>query len=477
VSTAAGRRNVSWHYPRVAAAALWLALAGCAGAPPPKLAPPLPAQWRHDVAAAAAPTDLHGWWHAFGDAQLDALVDAALAGNLNVAQARERLLAARVLRSHEVTHFLPQLHARTEDAIDPDASASFFVAGFDATWELGLFGRAAASRNKSQGQLDAAAADVASARVSLVGEVVREWLALRAAQQREHWLGDIRDMQQEQLTLLRVRQQLQLAPAAAVDSAEAALAQAQAALVEPRLAIDTATQRLAVLLGRNEPDPAWFEPAPLPALGALQLAGTPADLLRSRPEIARAQAEVLSAAGDAGLARAERFPNITIGGSLVWSTDITSYRRTSDRGIYSLGPLIDIPLFDWGMRAAAAHARQHELQAAVLAYRQAVLEGVSDVELALGGLQQQRERERQSAIASAALQRADAAVATRVALRLASPLERTDSRVALEQAQLAEVDARAARGLAYVALFKALGGAPLPAADASTADAAAKDPR
>lgn len=447
-------------------------ITGCAGIAQPDLAPPVPAQWRNAIANAAPPVDLQHWWQVFNDPQLDRLVDQALARNNDVAAARERLLAARTLRGNLNDQFLPQLHARTFEVIDPNASASYFVVGLDATWELGLFGRAKGAREQAQGELQLADATLQSARVSLIGEVVRDWVQLRAAQQRELLLTGMVDNQRQQLRRLRIRQRLQLEPASSVDQANAALAQAQNALVEPRLAIDANAQRLALLLGRNEPDPAWFTPAPLPQLGAWQLTRAPADLLRSRPEIQQAQARVLSALGDTRIARADRFPRLALGGSLVKSFNILSRKKHVDEdAIASAGPIIDIPLFDWGMRKAKQHAQEHELKAAVLAYRQAVLEGVSDAEQALGALREQGQRERQSDVAERALKRVDAAMAKRIDLRLAGPLDREPSRAALAQARLDQLDARTAHDLAYVALFKALGGAPLPADEGESVSA------
>jgi NodT family efflux transporter outer membrane factor (OMF) lipoprotein len=441
-----------------------LALGGCA-APLPKLDPPLPAQWQHGVAAnAARPTDVHGWWHAFADPELDALVDRAVAGNLDLAQARERLLAARALQRRAHTRYLPGLGARTRDAIDPDASASFFVAGFDATWELGLFGRAEGTRREAQGSLDASVADWRATQVSLVAEVVREWIGLRAAQQQESWLQEIREVRQHALQLLQVRQRLQLVSVDAVDQAQAAAAQAEAALAAPRQAINASAQRLAILLGQNRPDPAWLQAGTPPELGAWKLDAAPAELLRTRPEIARAEAEVLRAAGALALAHADQYPSIGLGSSMVWATDINNNHRysTTPNGIFSLGPVIDMPLFDWGMRLAATQAKDHELRASVLAYRQAVLQGVVEVETALGELQQQQQREQRNHQAWQALQRVDQSARTRVRLQLASPLERTQTELAAAQAGLELSDARAAHSLAYVALYKALGGAPLP---------------
>ena len=457
---------------RASLAAAVVLLGGCTGIAVPRLAPPVPTQWRHQASVAAPPADLRGWWHAFHDPALDALVDTALHDNLDVAQAKERLLAARAMTRSADVQYLPRLRAKTEDAIDPDASASFFVAGFDATWELNLFGRGTATHRQARGQLDGSVADLQQVRVSLVAEVVRNWLELRGAQQREAALTTIRDARRQQWQLLRTRLQLQLASRQSTDEAEAALAQAEAALAEPRAASDALAQRLAVLLGRNEPDPAWSATAALPTLGDETLSQAPADLLRSRPDVARAEADVLRAAGDAGVARADLYPRIGLGGSLIWSTNLTTHRRTRDNALFSLGPVIDIPLFDWGAREAELHAREHDLKASVYAYRQAVLEGVAEVETALGQLEQQRERETHSVQAHEALARAARAAEVRVSLHLASPAERIDSQLALAQSAIALTDATVARDLAFVSLYKALGGAPLPADDPARTDTA-----
>jgi multidrug efflux system outer membrane protein len=446
--------------------ALISGLAGCA-APLPKLATPLPAQWQHAVASdPAKSTDLHGWWHAFNDAQLDALVDRALANNLDVAQAVERLRATRALHERASARYLPSLVARTDDVIDPDANASYEVIGFDASWEFGFFGRAEGTRRASKGALDASVADLRTAQVSLVAEVAREWIELRTAQQQEQLLSQISDTRRHQWQLLQVRQRLQLVGPSALDQAQALVAQSDAALVVPRQAVNASAQRLAVLLGQNHPDPAWLQPGTQPELGAWQLDSAPADLLRTRPEIARAEADVLQAAGELALTHADMFPSIGLGGSIDWATDINNNKKhpSTPNAIDSLGPVLNIPLFDWGIRIAATHAKGYELQASVLAYRQAVLLGVAEVETALGSLQQQQQRESHDTLAWQALQHSDLAVQTRIALQLNSPLDLAESQIAVDQAAIELADARAGHSLAYVALFKALGGAPLPSA-------------
>lgn len=433
--------------------------------PQPQLDPPVPAQWRNVPASnpSTAATDERAWWKAFGDARLDALIEQALHDNLDIAQAVERLRAARLLDHHASDRFLPTLRARTDDAIDPDASASFFIIGFDALWELGLFGQRSAAEQIVRAQFEGARISLHAARVSLVAEVTRNWIELRSAQHQEAAQSRMRDAAAEKLRLLRIREKLALISPQELARAEAELAQADASLAEPRRTMNACVRRLAVLAGRNEPDPAWLESGPQPLLGEWRLTSIPADLLRTRPEIAGAEADVLRAAGELGVSRAQIYPYIGLRAAIQWSTDITSYRRTTSRGILSLGPVIDIPLFDWGNRVANAHARGHELKASVLAYRQAVLNGVAEVETALGDLEHLREREAATARASLALSSGVAAVRVRVDLGLDSPIELHERRIENERSGLALLEARAARDLAYVSLYKALGGAPMPA--------------
>lgn len=205
---------------------LLILVGGCVSTPPVSLDAPLPSQWRNavdiDAEADAA------WWKAFDDRRLDALVDEAMQGNLDVAQAAERLQAARLLDRHSVDPFLPNLRARTDDAVDPDASASFFIAGFDSLWEFGLFGQRSSAERVARAQLDTATAGLRAARASLVAEVVRNWIELRSAQAQERALLGARESRSERLRLLRVRQSMDLASVREVAEGEAELAGADA---------------------------------------------------------------------------------------------------------------------------------------------------------------------------------------------------------------------------------------------------------
>jgi len=430
--------------------------------------PPLPdatePAWRHAAGEASAPApDLRGWWHVFGDPALDRLVDAALEDNLTIAQARLRIEAARVLDARGQATFLPQVGFHTFAEPTPDSSASYFQAGFDARWELGLFGRSQARARVTAADLGLAETEAQAARVSVVAEVARTWIELRGAQQRLRFAGEIADAAHSRRELTATRERLHLATSTDLAHAASEAEVADAALAEPRAAIERARERLRVLLGGSLPPdlPAGGDP---PRLGDVAIASAPADLLRTRPEIRRAEYEVLKAAGERGLAHADQFPHVGLGGALTYAAKVIGHTRLSDAdGIVTFGPAIDIPLFDWGARYAIEQARDADLKASLLAYRQSVLDGIAEVESALAALHALVERDALLERNMASLDEAIAGAATLQRLGLADGTDLAAATTAKVDAEVELAQARQERNLAFIALYKALGGAPLPA--------------
>jgi NodT family efflux transporter outer membrane factor (OMF) lipoprotein len=440
-----------------------LLLGGCAVAPLPPLQRDAPPAWQHAGRPVAPAPDLHGWWKTFGDAELDRLVDAALADNLGIAQAGLRIEAARLLDAHANDASLPQFGFRTYAEPTPDSSASYFQAGFDAKWEFGLFGRAQSRARTSAGDLGIAESEAQAARVSVVAEVVRAYVELRGAERRAELLEQIAAQAQRKRELLATREGLRLAAAREVAHARAEEASARAALAEPRSAIVRARRQLAALLARDDED-VVAAGAPL-VLGdsAAAVDVLPADLLRTRPEIRRAEYEVEKAAGELGIAEADLYPHVGLGGALTYAARVIGHTRLSDAdGIVTFGPAIEIPLFDWGARRAARDARAKALQASVLAYRQAVLDGVAEAEAAMSALHERTRASRSLRDGAAALADEARSTATLQRLGLADGVEATVSESAALQAQLELLQAEQERSLAFIALYKALGGAPLP---------------
>lgn len=454
-------RRPSWRKIGIIISMMGL-LSGCATTPMPALNGSVPAKWRHHTGNPNySPTKLYAWWQVFKDPLLNKLVHKAVHANLDVAQARERLRAERALYGIRQSPNRPQLFAHTQDTTDPDAKDSYFIAGFDATWELPLFGRGEADDRVAEGRLGEAAATLHEARVSMAAEVVRAYLQLRAAQHSEALMQQILRARQHAAQLVQTRVSLHLDSPMAATKAAVAVEEAQAELSGPRARINSAAQRLAVLLGRDEPAADWLRPSALPTLGPHGPISSPVIMLRSQPQVALARARVIKAAGKLGIAHANRFPSIGLGASLIWSINIASEQLTgTSHAIGTAGPILDIPLFDWGIRKAKELARGHLLKAAVLAYRKAVLSAVSNVETALGNLQQEHSREDAHQKIYAMWQKALKTQQTRRRLGLTSGLDGVSVTVADAQAALKLTEARRDRDIAFVALYKALGGAP-----------------
>lgn len=452
------------------ATALCLAVGGCVSVQLPKLSTgDLPAQWHNASPQLGPAPDLTGWWKQFGDPELDALVGSALRDNLDVQQAALKLRAARALEDAASTTYKPRLAFNTLEQPNAENTASYFQAGFDASWELGLFGRSDANAHLAAANSGEAAATLQSARVSLVAEVVREYLQLRAAQRSEVLLGDAARAAREKLRLLRVQERLQLASGIEVEQGAVAAAKAESSLAGPRAAIVQHAQALALLLGMSEPDPAWLASKPLPQLATGHVDTVPADLLRTRPEIRYAETQVLKAAGELGIAKADMYPRFALGSSLTFAALVKGHTHLGDvNNSFAIGPIINIPLFDWGERRAVRDAREDQLQAAVLAYRQAVLQGAAEVETDLAALHASGQRLQGADAAATASGNALAMSEKLQGLGQADGLQLADAKLALTESRLDREQARLAHGLAYVALYKALGGAPLPENDSAT---------
>lgn len=439
-----------------------MALAACATHTPlPELPSGTPDAWRNAGGGAAdgqLKPDLANWWKAFNDAQLDALVDSALKDNLGVAAAGLRLRAARRLEHHSRADYWPNLNFRIYEETAPGASTGYFEMGFDSQWEFGLFGRAQATSRIAMADLNLALIDEAAARVSVCAEVAKNYVELRAAQARTRIAADLIEVRKRRAELMQVRVHTRLASQIEADHAQAELQQAVGEANEPLTSARQASAALAVLLGRMEPDAAWSDPQAQPQLPGLGISEAPADLVRTRPEIRRAEQNVLRAAGELGIARADLYPKLGLVGSLISATALTGDLDHPNKAVPLLGPTVQLPLWDWGMRRDVVDARESALAASVLAYREAVIEGIADVESALANFADRTKREESAAATQALTERGAASARTLTRVGLGDGLDESLAQLAAADARMQQTIARRERALAYIALYKAFGG-------------------
>ena len=437
-------------------------LAGCAAPIEVRLDSGAPVQWQQASAQRASNYELAQWWRGWNDPALNALVDEALAQNLDVAQAVLRLRQQRLLADTAGSAFLPAVAAGARTLQDIAAVDTYFHASIDVSWDLGLFGDAEAARRSGSASVLDAAAQLHAARVALVADVVHRYLDIRLTQIQRDLAQKQLQQAQRQLQLLEIRRDQRLTDTQTLEQQQLQLRTQEAQLALLNESQKRAAHALAALLGRDRPELQWLQPkadAALPTLQAIEV--LPADLLRKRPDIQSAEAAVEQAAAEVGVARAALYPRLMLTGSLLYSFNITRNHRSTSDSIPMLGPQIDIPLFDWSRRRAVADGKELALQSSIKAYRQAVLIGIAEAEGSLAAVAAQQQRQQSLLAAQQIHQSRDKAQAVRQQLGLSSELAGAENARASLQLQSEMATAKAAEALAYVALYKAVGAAPL----------------
>lgn len=471
------RKPLRQHALAYAVAGLSALLAGCAVGPDfrtPEL-PQAGAQFARAEPSAVlkqaspeAGSDA-AFWRQFQDEQLTQLVEQALRANQELRGALARLDAAQALLRESRLDQLPTLtlsgqalqQRRSESqAMGGPRSQRSYSAGINASWELDLFGRVRRNIEAGSADLRASAADMAALQVAIAAQVAASYTDLRGWQQRLQLAEANAANQQDTLRLV----QLRLAHGSGTDF-DLARAQAQLESTRSRIPalqarIAVAQHRLAVLTGQV-PEAliaALNAPTALPQLPETIAPGTPAELLRRRPDVAAAEARLHAATARVGMTTAELFPRLSLGGLLgssALSTGALFEAGSVSRSVF-LG--VDWSFLDVGRVRARIAASEAGAQVALAQYQQSVLLALEDTENALVLLT--RTRSEDAHLAQAAEQRARAEQLAQRRYRLGSVglYEVLDAQRDLYAAQDAAADSRA-RGLrAAVALYQALAG-------------------
>lgn len=441
----------------ILAAATLSACSTLAPTPPPPAV--LRSAWNNGLASTPSAAQLAPtrWWQQFRSPHLDLLIDTALRNNPGVAAARERVLAARALQGTGSPSYKPALALATGSEPTPGAAASYFQAGFDANWELPLFERGANTSRILTAQTADAEATLADARSELVAETVRAYLDGSTATDQIQWAEKLTTLEDQRLERISARVALGLDAKESLQSSQQMRRDSQLGLQSARLARARSLERLTALLGRDAIDNAWmtafdgeFElPSPL--------VGAPAAILRERPDVRHAEAAIVRSAAELGIARAELYPHINLAGALTAAVRLSSGSANSANSIFSAGPVINLPLFDWGLRRAQSEARGAVLRAATLAYRQVVLDAVAESEIAF--LQLTATTQRVTALSAAAKDARNSALQATVRRRLGL-LAQVATLDLERESILAQQDlenARHQQAMAFVHVYKVLG--------------------
>jgi NodT family efflux transporter outer membrane factor (OMF) lipoprotein len=390
----------------VGAACLAAALSACTVGPnyqgPPAVAPGATAARAFTRAPAqvvpAAP-DLAEWWTSLGDPQLNQLIEAALGGSPDVRAAQARLRQARAgLREHQrnalpkVSGSAAYLHADLPSSLGFGAT-SFYNVGFDATWEVDLFGGTRRAVEAASAEAEAVEADLADTHVQLSAEIAQTYVDLRDRQQRLALVRQSVDVEEQILTLTEQRRARGVASDLDVERVRTQVEDTRASISPLETEITELLDQLALLSGR-EPgalDAELTTVMPLPTLPEQVPIGDPATLLRQRPDIRAAEWRLVSQNAQIGERVADWFPKLTLLGDLGFTAADPGHLLRSENFMWIGAPFLQWNALDFGRtraRVDQAHAARDEAEAK---YESAVLGALRDANVALSRFGHQRE--------------------------------------------------------------------------------------
>lgn len=395
------------------------------------------------------------WWLALNDKVLNGLIEQGLAQNLTVAQALEAIEAARATARINGVAYDPSVNLRVSSAASGTTAATSMAttryAGIDASWEVDFFGTAKRNKAMQQANVDAAVQGANEARLTLIGDISRTYVDIRSYQRRLTLARAALKTQQETTGIVGKQFEAGTSNALAVARSQGQSQTTKASIPAIEVALQQSINALAVLLGQ-EPGAIQDKLASSGAIPRVRAAigvGIPADLLRNRPDIRQAERALAAAVENIGISEAALYPSLSLSGSL---------STTGTIGNWSLGPTLNIPIFNRDKLIGSVDLASSKARSAYLAYRTAVLAAEQDVEDAI--VAYTKERTRRSALAEAVASYIKAEELSRSLYAAGSTDygELLDAQTSLQSAQdsLAQSDAKLAT--AYIALAKALGG-------------------
>ena len=465
-----------------------LALAGHAAEarkPVPEVSmPPAFQELSPALGTSSRSSGLTQWWREFRDPALDTLILRALETNLDLRIAASRVVEARAAAGIARSALLPTLSqnasanrirggfsqgivrvggapssAQNDSLVSP-FETGVFQAGFEARWEVDLFGGL-------RKNLDAAKADAVAAKESyrdvmllVLADVARNYMELRGLQHQIAIAEKNRGAQREMLELTRVRAEAGLATNLDVERQAAQLAATEAVIPGLESAKSQIIHRVSVLLG-EQPGALGEElkqPQPLPATPPEVPAGLPSELLKRRPDVRRAEAEIAAATARLGVARRDLFPKFVLSGFFGRQSTSVSGLTLGAGNFFGFGPSIQLPLFTGGRIRSNIEVQNARLEQALKGYEREVLAAVEEVENALAAYR--REHERRGSLVTA-VSASRLAVDLARELYLAGPgdfLSVLEAQQELYANENRLVESETALVANLVALYKALGG-------------------
>ena len=373
----------------------------------------MPSRWSGDAKSVfleSPDTNNPSWWKVFGDSDLDNLIDIAIANNCDVRASAYRVEASRASRDYTSGQYWPDINAKgsrkrsqaSKDGVvqmskEPDPM-NINSGGFDFMWEIDLFGRIRRSVESANASYQASIEDYHDVMVTLIAEVCRNYIELRTSQAQIAYAQDNIKIQQDTLELTKSRYEAEIAGELDVRQAELNLANTQAEIPSLRIAEAAAINRLAVLLGKMpetmREQLSQTKTLPYSKIETENLTSLlmPADMLRQRPDIRRAERQLAAQTAQIGVATADLYPSLQLSGTFeIHSRHLSGLGNIHNKA-YSFGPNLQWNLFDANRIKNTIKMEKAGTQELLANWENTVLSAAEDVENAITSYAQQRQR-------------------------------------------------------------------------------------
>lgn len=451
-----------------------LGLAGCAGlGPPPErgvqaVESSLPKAWFAPVVAHQGQTpSLVDWWSRLGDPRLPELIAQAQQGSASIMAARAQVFAARAALAGADSATGPQVGLTAGAFRGVDAGTPLGTgmnAGLQASWAIDLWGQNAASVRQASATAGAAQAGWHEARVLMAAETARLYLGWRSCLAQKAVIDSDRASRTVTARSAADTERAGLLAPATAALALAGQADAEARLAQQQRQCEQQFKAIVALVGANEPElrerlgAGGMLPDPTSAGSVLAVSAVPLDVIRQRPDVARAQQELVAAAEGVGVARAALWPSLSLSGNVLRNR-FTSGGESSTFNTWSVGPLVlSLPLLGRGGLNASAEAAAARYEAAALGYANVLRRAIAEVEQSLVALDALRTQLTASQQAVSGYTRSFEATEARYRVGLANLNELEEARRLKLNADSGAVALQLDHLNTWIALYVSLGG-------------------
>ena len=446
--------------------------------------PEAPSGWAGVTAAKAPrpasvateqPAEVAQWWKRFHDPTLTQLVEDALKTNLSLELAVANLRQARAARGIAVAGLWPTITGNAEYLRESTSGVTstskgavpaagptqnLYMAGFDALWELDVFGGQRRNVESATANVQAAIENISNVQVTIAAEVALDYVQLRGYQQQI--VTAQKNLKAMQNTELITRQKAGAGFASALDVANA---EASVATTEAQIPVFETSDRqsiyaLSILLARPPADllKQLTPTGDIPGVPAQIPAGLPSDLLRRRPDIRQAEAQLHAATAQIGVATADLFPKFSLTGVVSWQSNLLNSWWTVASQTSSFGPSVTWPIFQGGAIVSNIRVQEALRDQAFITYRQTVLGAFQDVENALIAFAKEQEHYKSLKDSVAANSKAFDLSLQLYTEGLLEFLNVLVAQTSLYAAENARVQSNTNISTDLIALYKALGG-------------------